>query len=119
MRAAAVGTADEKPTAAARGRRADRGGRDARGGRAAHAAPLAANLGSAVIGVFHKDNLVPLLAGGAATGIASIWDQEVREAAQPYEWGESLETAGGPIWSSVFVVGMFTAAGSPTARASG
>jgi len=70
---------------------------------------LPANLGSAVIGVFHKDNLIPLLAGGAATGIASIWDQEVREAAQPSDWGESLETAGGPIWSSVFVVGMFTA----------
>ena len=70
---------------------------------------LPANLGRGAIGVFHRDNLVPLLAGGAATGIASIWDQDVREAAQPSDWGESLETAGGPIWSSVFVVGMFTA----------
>jgi membrane-associated phospholipid phosphatase len=70
---------------------------------------LPANLGRSVVGVFHKDNLGPLLVGGAATGIASIWDQDVREAAQPYSWGESLETAGGPIWSSVFVAGMFTA----------
>jgi membrane-associated phospholipid phosphatase len=108
MRAAAVGTADEKPAAVA-------GAEDA--APVATLAPdgrrtlrrLPANLGRGVIGVFHRDNLVPLLAGGAATGIASIWDQEVREAAQPYDWGESLETAGGPIWSSVFVVGMFTA----------
>lgn len=70
---------------------------------------LPANLGRGVVGVYHVDNLLPLAVGGAATGIASIWDQEVREAAQPYDWGESLETAGGPIWSSVFVVSMFTA----------
>jgi membrane-associated phospholipid phosphatase len=70
---------------------------------------LPANLGRATIGVFHQDNLLPLVAGGAATGIASIWDEDVRKAAQPYGWGESLETAGGPIWSTAFVVGMFTA----------
>ncbi len=68
-----------------------------------------ANLGRSVVGVFHKDNLVPFLAGGAATGVASIWDDDVRREAQANEWGESLETAGGPIWSSVFVAGMFTA----------
>ncbi len=70
---------------------------------------LPGNLGRSVIGVFHKDNLLPLGAGAAATGIASIWDEDVREAAQPYNWGETLETAGGPIWSSVLVAGMFTA----------
>ena len=70
---------------------------------------LPANLGRSVIGVFHKDNLLPLLAGGAATGIASIWDEEVRESAQTYDWGDTLETGAGPIWSSVFVAGMFTA----------
>jgi membrane-associated phospholipid phosphatase len=70
---------------------------------------LPANLGRSVIGVFHKDNLVPLLAGGAATGVASIWDEDVRREAVANDWGESLETAGGPIWSSVFVAGMFTA----------
>ena len=70
---------------------------------------LPANLGRGVIGVWHKDNLLPLGAGAAAAGLATIWDQDVREAAQPYSWGESFETAGGPIWSSVFVVSMFTA----------
>jgi membrane-associated phospholipid phosphatase len=70
---------------------------------------LPANLGRTAIGVFHQDNLRPFIAGAAATGLASIWDQDVRQAAQPYDWGESLETAGGPIWSSAFVVSMFTA----------
>jgi len=70
---------------------------------------LPANLGRSVIGVFHKDNLVPLLAGSTATGVASIWDEDVRREAVANDWGESLETAGGPIWSSVFVAGMFTA----------
>jgi membrane-associated phospholipid phosphatase len=69
---------------------------------------LPANLGRSAIGVFHKDNLGPLVAGSAATGLSSIWD-DVRQAAQPYNWGESLETAGGPIWSSAFVASMFTA----------
>ena len=70
---------------------------------------LPANLGWSAIGVFNKDNLVPFLAGGAATGIASIWDEDVRREASANDWGESLETAGGPLWSSVFVAGMFTA----------
>jgi membrane-associated phospholipid phosphatase len=70
---------------------------------------LPANLGRSVVGVFHRDNLVPLLGGAGATAIASIWDEEVREAAQPSDWGESLETGAGPVWSSVFVAGMFTA----------
>jgi hypothetical protein len=70
---------------------------------------LPANLGRSVVGVFHKDNLVPFLGGGAATGVASIWDEDVRRGAEANNWGESLETAGGPVWSSVFVAGMFTA----------
>ena len=70
---------------------------------------LPANLGWSAAGVFNKDNLVPFLAGGAATGIASIWDEDVRREASANDWGESLETAGGPLWSSVFVAGMFTA----------
>ena len=70
---------------------------------------LPANLGRGAIGVFHKDNLVPFLAGGAAAGISSIWDQDVREAAQPSDWGQTFETGAGPVWSTVFVAGMFTA----------
>jgi membrane-associated phospholipid phosphatase len=70
---------------------------------------LPANLGRSVVGVFHRDNLVTLLAGGAATSVASIWDGDARRESGTSDWGQSLETAGGPIWSSVFVAGMFTA----------
>jgi membrane-associated phospholipid phosphatase len=74
---------------------------------------LPANLGRGFIGVFNKDNLVPFLAGGAATGGASFLDDNVREGT-PGEvgllnWGSTLDTAGGAVWSSVFVAGMFTA----------
>jgi len=67
------------------------------------------NLGRGLIGVFHKDNLWPLVVGGAATGASSFLDDETRDAVQGYNWGESLETGAGPIWSSVFVASMFTA----------
>ena len=70
---------------------------------------LPANLGRGAIGVFHKDNLVPLLAGSAATGLSTIWDDELRESVQTYSWGETFETGAGPVWSSALVVGMFTA----------
>jgi membrane-associated phospholipid phosphatase len=70
---------------------------------------LPANLGWTAIGVIHADNLTPFIGGGAAAATASFWDKEVREAAQPHDWGETLETGAGPIWSSVFVAGMFTA----------
>ncbi len=33
----------------------------------------------------------------------------MRKEASTGDWGESLGTAGGPLWSSVFVAGMFTA----------
>ena len=47
--------------------------------------------------------------GGAAAAVSSIWDDEVRRSVQPdqLDWGSSLETAGGPVYSSIFVVGMF------------
>lgn len=70
---------------------------------------LPENLGRSVVGVFHTDNLVPFVAGGAATGFASIWDEDVRREVGTSDWGESLETAAGPVWSAVFVAGMFTA----------
>jgi membrane-associated phospholipid phosphatase len=70
---------------------------------------LPANLGRAAVGVLHADNLVPFVAGGTAAATASFFDDDVRESAQTLDWGESLETGAGPIWSSVFVAGMFTA----------
>lgn len=71
---------------------------------------LPESLGRGLIGVFHKDNLVPLLVGAAATGGASLLDDEVRDrAANPdSDFGKWIETAGG--WpSSVVVLGLFTA----------
>jgi membrane-associated phospholipid phosphatase len=70
---------------------------------------LPANLGRSTIGVFHADNLGPLLAGGAASATASFFDEDVRVQAQTSDWGDTFETGGGPVWSSVFVAGMFTA----------
>lgn len=70
---------------------------------------LPENLGRGVLGVFHKDSVVPLLAGGAAAGIASIWDEDVKASVSTSDWGETFETGAGPIWSSVFVASLFTA----------
>lgn len=70
---------------------------------------LPANLGWGVVGVFHEDNLVPFLAGGAAAGVSSIFDDDVRDAVANPDggFGKTLETAGG--WpASVLVGGLFT-----------
>ncbi len=70
---------------------------------------LPANLGRSAIGVFHADNIVPLLVGGGAAATASFFDQDVRNSVVSMNWGDAFETGAGPIWSSVFVAGMFTA----------
>jgi membrane-associated phospholipid phosphatase len=72
---------------------------------------LPANLGRSVIGVFHRDSLGPFLAGGAATAVGSLADDEVTDSinSSGSGWGNSLETAGGPIWGSLFTAAMFTA----------
>jgi membrane-associated phospholipid phosphatase len=72
---------------------------------------LPANLGRTAIGVFSKDNLVPVLVGGAATGISSIWDDNVHNAVvgDQFNWSSTVSTTGGPVYSTIFVAGMFTA----------
>ena len=72
---------------------------------------LPANLGRGIVGVFHGDNLIPFLVGGSAGATASFFDEEVRESLQAttLDWGETLETGAGPVWSTVFVASMFTA----------
>jgi membrane-associated phospholipid phosphatase len=70
---------------------------------------LPANLGRSAIGVWSADNLVPFLAGGAAASASSFADQEVRESVMASDWGQAFETGAGPVWSSLFVAGMFTA----------
>jgi membrane-associated phospholipid phosphatase len=72
---------------------------------------LPANLGRGLVGVVHGDNLVSFIAGGTAAGAASFFDQDVRNNLQSntFNWSSALETGAGPVWSSVFVAGMFTA----------
>jgi hypothetical protein len=71
---------------------------------------LPANLGRGLIGVFHADSLTPLMAGATATGAASFFDGRVREAVvDTFAWSDTFETAGGPLYSTIFVAGMFTA----------
>jgi membrane-associated phospholipid phosphatase len=71
---------------------------------------LPANLGRSLIGVFHADNLGPLIAGGTAAAAAASLDDDAREAAVgQLGWSDSFETAGGPVYSTLFVAGMFTA----------
>ena len=70
---------------------------------------LPANLGRGAIGVFHKDNLVPFLVGGAATGAASFADDSVRDSVSNPDsgFGKTLEKGGG--WpAAVVVLGLFT-----------
>jgi len=82
---------------------------------------LPANLGRGLIGVWNADNLAPLLAGGVATATSSFLDEDTQAAAvNQLGWSDTFETAGGPLYSTVFVAGMFTAgrfAGSPRFRA--
>ena len=71
---------------------------------------LPANLGRGLIGVWNADNLAPLLAGGVATTAASFFDKDTQAAAvNQLGWSDTFETAGGPLYSTVFVAGMFTA----------
>jgi membrane-associated phospholipid phosphatase len=70
---------------------------------------LPANLGRGFIGVFNRDNLVPLLVGGVAAAGATALDKDVRRSAEQPGFGGTLETAGGPLYSAVLVAGMFTA----------
>jgi len=72
---------------------------------------LPANLGRSAIGVFHADNLVPFLVGGAGAAAGSFADDEVRDSVNSSGsgWGRTFETAGGPVWGSLFTAAMFTA----------
>ena len=71
---------------------------------------LPVNLARGLVGVVHADNLSPAILGGTASATASFFDGRVRTAVvEPFKWGDSFETAGGPVYSSIIVAGMFTA----------
>jgi membrane-associated phospholipid phosphatase len=65
---------------------------------------LPANLGRGAVGVFNKDNLVPFLVGGTATGAASFFDDNVRNSVSNPDsgFGKALETGGS--WPAAVVV---------------
>ena len=65
---------------------------------------LPANLGRGLSGVWNADNLTPFLAGGVATSASSFFDKDTQEAAtNQLGWSDTFETAGGPVYSTVFV----------------
>jgi membrane-associated phospholipid phosphatase len=69
---------------------------------------LPANFARGFIGVFNHDNVGPAVVGGAITAGSSIYDHDVRDAiASPMNSGQTASTAGGPIFSTLFVAGMF------------
>ena len=72
---------------------------------------LPANLGHTTVGVWNADNLVPFLVGSVAAGSATFLDDTVRNSvdANQLGWGSTFETGGGPVYSTFFVAGMFTA----------
>ena len=80
--------------------------RDAR--RTVHQLP--ANLLRGAIGVVGSDNIPAFLVGGMAAASASFLDKDTQQAATgQLSWSDTFETAGGPVYSTVFVAGMFTA----------
>lgn len=72
---------------------------------------LPENLGRGLVGVFHRDNVVPLILGSVAAGGASMLDNEVREdAANPgSDFGKAINGGAGPLVISAIELGMFTA----------
>jgi membrane-associated phospholipid phosphatase len=72
---------------------------------------LPANLGRGAVGVVSGKNVVPFLAGGVVAAGSTFLDEEVRRTVdvEAFSWGSAFETGGGPIYSTIFVAGMFTA----------
>ncbi len=71
---------------------------------------LPANLGRGIVGVFHRDSILPLAVGAVATGGASVLDRELRASINPHPgegWGRAVGTASGAVWSGVLVASVF------------
>jgi membrane-associated phospholipid phosphatase len=71
-----------------------------------------ANFGRAALGVFHRDNLVPLAIGANATAIGSAYDEQVRDsiASEGDDLTATLSTLFGGI-EGVAIMGSVLAAG--------
>lgn len=70
---------------------------------------LIPNLGLGAVGVFHRDNLGPLLVGTMATGVAAIYDDDVAEwiADPDHDFGKSFEDGAKPELVGAVVAGVF------------
>jgi membrane-associated phospholipid phosphatase len=68
------------------------------------------NLLRSTVGVFHFDNLVPLLVGGTVTAGASFFDDDVADyiADPDHGFGKSLEDGAAPEVLGLVVAGVFT-----------
>ena len=82
---------------------------------------LPTNLGRGIVGVFHGDNLVPLLVGGTAAATASFFDADVQESLQAttQDWGDALRRGRAPSGARSSSRACSPRAGSPTALGSG
>jgi hypothetical protein len=69
-----------------------------------------ANLLRGTVGVFHGDNIVPLLVGGTTTAAASFLDDEVADyiADPDHAFGKSFEDGAAPEVLGLVVAGVFT-----------
>jgi membrane-associated phospholipid phosphatase len=96
-------TPDPAPKAGSREGRPDDGRRTI--------ARLPVNLGRGVIGLWSPHSLAPILAGGAATGIAFAFDDDVRDAVgnPGSSFGATLESIGGFTVIGSAVGGLFVA----------
>jgi len=67
------------------------------------------NLGRSAIGVFHRDNLGPLVVGTVATGLGSFYDDDVRDhISDPGNgFGKNFEDGASPALVGAAVVGVF------------
>jgi membrane-associated phospholipid phosphatase len=70
---------------------------------------LAPNLLRGTVGVFATDNIKPLLAGGAATGVGAIFDGEVADWIMDpdHDFGASLEDGAAPTVMGAGVAALF------------
>jgi membrane-associated phospholipid phosphatase len=69
------------------------------------------NLFSGTVGVFSTDNVKPLLIGGGATGIASVFDDRIANgiAGPEHDFGKSLESGASPAVIGGLVAVLFAA----------
>jgi len=70
-------------------------------------ARLLPNIGRGFVGTASGDNLGPILGGGVVAAGASYLDQIVKDSISDGTSGATASTAGGPLWSTLVVAGMF------------